>query len=389
MEVYKGRTPIEEYDQLMEMLNNVFFLEDDEVPKRDFLSLLPKLYTNKEEACYNNVCVMEDGVIKGAIGLFPLECDAAGQKLKIGGIGNVAVARDARGAGHMVTCMNLCLEEMIKDGTDFSLLGGQRQRYGFFGYEPAGVCYDFDVNTGNLYRELGKGYPHPFTARLMTEDDTLFFEKFLAYKNSFPQKTIYKENTDFLQLLRSWKATPYVVLDGEEPKGYFSVSRNGKGVHEILAFEVKDMFNVCIAAMDTLNIDGIGFSAPAYNTELCEFSAAHMSGYSMDHVEMINILNYENFIRGFLGVKATYDSLCDGKIVILFHGYRCDEQLCIEVKDNKVSVTPTTETPDMEITHREGIRLIAALYSKDRLALPANVRSWFPLPFYWTSHDGV
>ena len=28
MEIYKGRTPIEEYDQLMEMLNNVFFLVD-------------------------------------------------------------------------------------------------------------------------------------------------------------------------------------------------------------------------------------------------------------------------------------------------------------------------------------------------------------------------
>ncbi len=388
MEVYKGRTPVEKYDHLMDTLNNVFFLEDEE-PKRDFLTLLPKLYTNKEEACYNNICVMEDGVIKGAVGLYPLACDAAGQKLKIGGIGNVAVARDARGAGHMVTCMNLCLEEMMKDGTDFSLLGGQRQRYGFFGYEPAGVSYNFSVNDGNLYRELGKNYPHPFTSRLMTKDDTVFFEKFLAYKNTFPQKVIYKENTDILQLLQSWNATPHVVLDGEEVKGFFSVSRDGKGVHEIIAFETKDMFNVAIAAMDALGIDGVGFSAPAFNTELCELSAAHMSGYSMHHVEMINIFNYENFIRGFLGVKAAYETLCDGKIVILFHGYRCDEQLCIEVKDNKVTVTPTTETPDMEIGHREGIRLIAALYSKDRLALPANIRSWFPLPFYWTSHDSV
>ena len=196
MEIYKGRTPIEEYDQLMAMLNHVFFLDDEE-PKRDFLSLLPKLYTNKEEACYNNICVMEDGVIKGAVGLYPLEVDAAGQKLKIGGIGNVAVARDARGSGHMVTCMNLCLEEMIKDGTDFSLLGGQRQRYGYFGYEPAGVGFNFDINEGNIYRNLGKDYAHPFTSRPMTEDEPLFVEKFLAYKNQFPQNL----KTDPIQLV--------------------------------------------------------------------------------------------------------------------------------------------------------------------------------------------
>ena len=389
MEIYKGRTPIEEYDQLMQLLDDVFFSEDTEEPKRSFLTLLPKLYKNKQEACGNNFCVMEDGVIKGAVGLFPMECMAAGQKLKVGGIGNVAVAKDARGAGHMKTCMKLCLEQMMADGTDFSLLGGQRQRYGFFGYELAGVSYEFHLNEGNLYRELGKGYAHPFTARKATREETLFFEKLLAYLRSFPQYTLYKENTDMFDVFSSWGVAPYIVFDGDKMVGFFAANRYQKGVHDVIAFEVKNMFGVCIAAMDTLHIHGFGFRAPVFDTELCEFCAAHTDGVNVSHVDMINIFNYENFIRGFLGVKASYETLCDGEITLLIHGVRCDEQLQIAVKDNKITVAPTTEKPDMELEHRKAIRMLASLYSDDRRNLPANVRGWFPLPLYWASRDGI
>ena len=69
MEIYKGRGKKEYTKQLIEVLDDVFFFDDEETPRRDFMSLLPKLYKDKYEPAYNNLVVMEGEDIKAAIGL--------------------------------------------------------------------------------------------------------------------------------------------------------------------------------------------------------------------------------------------------------------------------------------------------------------------------------
>ena len=82
MEIYKGRGKKEYTKQLIEVLDDVFFFDDEETPRRDFMSLLPKLYKDKYEPAYNNLVVMEGEDIKAAIGLYPLKFVAAGRELK-------------------------------------------------------------------------------------------------------------------------------------------------------------------------------------------------------------------------------------------------------------------------------------------------------------------
>ena len=89
--IYKGRGKPEEAKQLLEMLDNVFFLEDEEETRREFLTLLPKLYKEQYNPAHNNVIIKEGDEIKAAVGCFPSEAVAAGKKLRILGIGNVAI----------------------------------------------------------------------------------------------------------------------------------------------------------------------------------------------------------------------------------------------------------------------------------------------------------
>ena len=117
MEIYKGRGKKEYTKQLIEVLDDVFFFDDEETPRRDFMSLLPKLYKDEYEPAYNNLVVMEGEDIKAAIGLYPLKFVAAGRELKVSGIGNVAVTRDSRGKGYMIDRLNACLDIMKADGT--------------------------------------------------------------------------------------------------------------------------------------------------------------------------------------------------------------------------------------------------------------------------------
>ena len=48
--------------------------------------------------------------------------------------------------------------DMVRDGIALSTLGGRRQRYRYFGYEKAGICYTFAVNADNLRHTLGADY---------------------------------------------------------------------------------------------------------------------------------------------------------------------------------------------------------------------------------------
>ena len=99
--IYKGKGNSKDYEHSLEFLNEVFFSDDDPEDKRDFVTLLPKLYKEGCYHCENNLIVSVDGKWKGAVGLYCNDMNVNGHEIKCAGIGNVAVALDARGKGYM------------------------------------------------------------------------------------------------------------------------------------------------------------------------------------------------------------------------------------------------------------------------------------------------
>ncbi len=386
-EFYRGRGKKEDEKKLIAMLDNVFFLDDDEAARRDFLTLLPKLYKSKYNPAYNNLCVMQDGEFKAAVGLYPSVADACGKKLKIGGIGNVAVARDARRMGYMKECMNMCLDVMKNDGTDYSLLGGQRQRYGYFGYEPAGTGYSFGIDKTNIRHTCGADYKGSFTSKKLEAQDREILEKINALygKSAFH---IERDIDSLFDILHSWDTTPYAAFKGEEFKGYFSLGNDG-GIAEFKPLCADDIIDLALCVMDITGKDSVWFGVPQGETGICEKAMRICSRCEMSHCEMLNIFNFGNFIEGFLKVKASRMQLCDGELVLLIHGIKRDEKLLISVKDNSVSVAETDKAPDAELEHKEAIRMTASIYSEARLKLPAFAQTWFPVDFYSHSLDNV
>lgn len=387
MEIYKGRGKKEYTDHLIETLDDIFFFEDDEETKRNFRDLLPKLYKEQYNPAYNNLVVMEDDKIKGAVGLYPIDATAAGRKLRIGGIGNVGVTRDCRGKGYMKDCMNMCLEEMIKDDTDYSLLGGHRQRYAYFGYEQCGPEYDFDINMRNIRHILGKDAKTTFTSREIKPEDTELLAKTIELYNRAPY-TIDRNPDNIYDILASWRSIPYAAFEGDEFKGYFVLRKFG-GIQEICPVNVEDTLNLIMCIMETMNKDSVSFSVPMYNPEMCAYMTKYCDGWDMSHSEMINILNYGKFIEAFLAVKANTVKLCSGSIVILIHGYKKDERIEITVDGTDVKVCETDKEADVEVEHIEAIRLVASLFSESRLSLPAFAQNWFPVYFSTNSQDNV
>lgn len=385
MELYKGRGKKEDTKQLLEVLDDVFFRDDEY--NRDFLTLLPKLYKDKYEPAYNNLVVMEDGKIKAAIGLYPLTAVAAGRKIKVGGIGNVAVARDSRGKGYMIDRLNACLDIMKNDGTVYSVLGGHRQRYGYFGYEPAGTGVYFSLNNKNLLHVLGGEITCRLTSYEITEADT---ELLAEIKSLYEAQPFYfvRPDGDMLDILESWKSKAYAAFDGDRLAGYFVLSSDGN-ISEIRAAEGTELLDVVICAMKTGSRDKVSFTLPVYDTKNCETMARICDSYHLSHSEMINILDYAAFIEAFLAVKAQRTRLSDGSLVMLIHGCKGDERLEVTVNGDKVCVSKTEKPADIELEHREAVRFVASLYSEARTRLPAFAAGWFPVDFFAFSQDNV
>ena len=383
--IYKGRGSAADNKQLIEVLDDVFFR--DEVPETHFMTLLPKLYKDKYEPAYNNFMIKEDGEIKASVGLFPMTMNAGGIEIKIGGIGNVAVARDSRGKGYMIECMNMCLEQMKNDGTDISLLGGQRQRYEHFGYDLAGVSVNVNVVRRNIAYIKGADYTNSYTAREITQNDIEIIKKIKALHETM---CVYvnRPEEDYVDILRSWSSVPYAVFDGNEFKGYFC--RRGEGnVQELKAANVEDTLDVILCALNTMGTDGLSFSVPPYDTETCEYLSINSNGCELEPSENTSIFNYAKFIKAFLGVKARRLKLGEGSIVLLIHGIKKDEQLKITVRDDEVTVEDTTDAPDLELGHLEACRLLNALYCKNREKLPAFAVGWFPVDYSFFQQDNV
>lgn len=387
MEIYKGRGKKEYTKQLIEVLDDVFFYDDQETPRRDFMSLLPKLYKDEYDPAYNNLVVMEDEDIKAAIGLYPLKFVAAGRELKVSGIGNVAVTRDSRGKGYMIDRLNACIDIMKEDGTVYSPLGGHRQRYGYFGYEPAGVSVCFSLNRRNIRHVLGGEVKTDLVSREVTEADTELLADIKALYEAQPFHAV-RPDAAHTDILRSWRSTPYAALRSGKFAGYFVLSRDG-GIAEIKAVPGTELLDLIICAMDTAGKDSASFSLPPYDTANCEYMSKICGDYALHHSEMISVFNFAAFIEAFLAVKAQRMKLGDGSLVMLIHGVNGDERLEITVSGSDVAVKPTDRPADIELEHREAIRCVASLYSEARNTLPAFAAGWFPVDFYAYPQDNV
>ena len=171
MQIYKGiGTGHCDHEDLIDFLNYVFGMNGFD---SGFYRLLPKLYRPAFRPEDHNFIVTEDGKLRAAVGSYPIALSVAGHELSAAGIGNVAAHPFHRGKGYMKDCMNMAMRDAVEQGLDFAVLGGRRQRYSYFGFEPAGLCAKFTLEDHNLRHAWGyKGEPFGYKAERVSPDDT-------------------------------------------------------------------------------------------------------------------------------------------------------------------------------------------------------------------------
>lgn len=110
----------------------------------------PDLYVDDPRTLAWGLVATEGGRIVSHVGTYPMEIVSGPARILCGGIGNVATAPEARGQGHMSQLLERSIARMEEQGWPLSVLWGDTQRYGHFGYARAGLELRIEVNRRSL-----------------------------------------------------------------------------------------------------------------------------------------------------------------------------------------------------------------------------------------------
>lgn len=382
-DLYYGRGKDEDNKRLVEFLDEVFFSEEDD--DREFLQLLPKIYKDKYRPAYNNFVVQdENGEFRSAVGNFYNDMIIGGESVKTCCIGNVAVGKEYRHMGYMKELMKMSVEDMKNNGTDMAYLGGQRQRYGYFGFESAGVRFCFEYNRQTAKHTLGKE-PSGLTLEKLDPNDSETIGKISALYERYSVISV-RPSENYFDILSSWNVTPYVIKENGSFVGYLT-TRNFDYIQEFDVVSPEYYGRAVLCAFENCECFNITFPTAPFETDKVKFFTENCEGMTIGGCESVLVYHFEKVIRAFLKAKSSYQKLCDGEFTVLVHGVNGDEKLKISVKDNIPSVENFDGEADFEFEHHTATRAFFSNYPSDRSILPAAVQQWFPLPSYLSGSD--
>lgn len=382
---YCGRGNNVSYKDCMNLLNTSFNFT---TPDKEFITLLPKLYREElRPQDQNFVVIDENGALTAAVGAYDHELRVCGRTLHCRGIGNVAVHPEHRSKGYMNMAMDSAMRDMINDGVVISTLGGRRQRYLYFGYDKAGPMYQFAISRPNI-RHVFRGAQAPFTVREITDACDPIIDSIIALNEKQPFTPVRKRE-EYLNIAKSWRARLFAVEDGERFVGYLIINR-GNTVTEI-ELENDSEFLSTVHSLYTYLDAEFSVNLQPHQLSYRKALAPIAESLSINTTMHFNVLNYRAVADAFLALKLTYDSLPDGEISLLIHGYAGDERISISVKDGVGSVRKIDEsTPvDYELSHAEAIAFIFAPISPLRECAGSLAKLYFPLPISMRHADEV
>ena len=272
----------------------------------------------------------------------------------------------------MKALMPYAVEKARKDGVDLMILGGQRQRYNYFGFETAGCKLSFHVTATNLRHALAHVSTDGITfAPLTSEEDVAFC---LGLYEALP---IHTDRTleSFPRYAKMWKADCRVAFRNGERIGYVS------GAFAECAVRSEEDFPAVMKALFAHEgLGSVDIAVPPYAKERIALLSRIAEGYSISHVDMVRVLNWKRVLEVMIRFKASYTALKDGEASFAVEGAR----YTVKVENGVPAVTKTPAKEDECLSPVEAVRL---LFQNLRLLEDGGFANWFPLPFFLVSGD--
>jgi len=324
------RARAEEAADILDFINYVF---SQAHKPHDFSKFNPPMYGSDYPFWKEHYVAVEEGRIKATLSVTERQIERGGETFTYGHIGQVSVHPYARGEGHMKRLMHMAIDDMINNGFDFAELGGQRQRYGYFGFTQGGPHYEMSISTTNTRHAL-QGRECTLTARQRPHEGGWSCKYDILDENGV---VVGRAGDHLLEL-----DDPYLAPEACE--AYFRASGENR----------------------------MSVSAELNEAERIRVLNSFCESVSLVNRSMYRIYRFEKYIRAALTLRAQEGRLHDGEMDL-----QIDRRpLRIEVKDGEVSVSPGLEGQGVYLTAMQAQEMI---FSPASPALyPDAPAGWFP-----------
>lgn len=138
----------DEFGEAMAFTDRVF--RPGQKGRRIVASQYPHAYQDRPQHMRRLLLLRHNGAIVGCLAIHPLRLRLGAAVVSAGGIGIVGTHPERRGEGIMTRLLQDAVARMEAAGHAISVLGGDRQRYGRFGWENAGVRNLFALTPRSL-----------------------------------------------------------------------------------------------------------------------------------------------------------------------------------------------------------------------------------------------
>ncbi|MBQ8973744.1 MAG: GNAT family N-acetyltransferase [Clostridia bacterium] len=377
---YRKARP-EEFDALYTFANMVFNHKNDPICfQRD----LTKVYgPNADKAFVANmhhIAVDPEQGIRALIAALPGVLHLGNETLKTAFIGSVSVHMDARGEGHMKKLMQMVMDDAAANGADLLLLSGQRQRYGYFGFEVAGHQWTFEINRANARHALREIDASDFRFERIEHSSDSRLEGIYAAMSAQPIR-FERDRAHLLEICESYARILWAVMRRENCVGYVISNADHSEWAEV-GLSTGELLDAAAKAwLAQFDLHILKLSLPDWEVGL----RAHLGAYSEDtwltKCTMARILNPRRVLPAMLSAKAGYANLPDGELSLNVDGDCFDLRLCNGV----ATVESGNRGAALELSAQQLSRAAFAPFSYEDQ--PATPQGWFPLPIYASVPD--
>lgn len=387
------RLNVNDYDALLELLNLTF--ANKYKRECDFLHAQPKMWVRDDEHMNKHFGIFEDGRLVSVTGIYPLPAKIADTDCLFCTTGNVATHPDYEGRGYFSKTFSAVMEEAEKIGADAARLGGARQRYARFGFEPCGALYKFTINSEN--RKKCKVDCTNFEFYELTLENTEELKYINELSEKFPMYVARSDEEGFRDVflaLSSKNASPYIIKHCGRFVGYLSAAADGVHVgashngRHVLEIRTESPEITCAALLAWQERVGgeVDVGLAPYMTEEIKRLIHISEYYTVASPSRFKFFRYERIADALLRVKAQYTAFPEGEAVISIKDYG---ELRFYNKDGVCGCERCDgASADVTVEKRDAATLIFGPAHPSVICdVPAILSAFLPLPLSWETND--
>ncbi|GHV27378.1 hypothetical protein FACS18948_4640 [Clostridia bacterium] len=372
---------IDDLPELIDFLNLVF--SHDHRP-HDFPTMIPKTYANDAPLAKEAVHFIEraDGRIKACVALLPTSLEVAGVRLLSGFIGQVGVHPYWRSKGSMKALMQMAREYAGAHGFDMLALTGQRQRYEYFDYVPAGIQAQYYIDHRNVRHGLGDTDAAGISFSEITDDGDPLIPALLDIYNSGSAAGSRTRET-FLASGKTYEYRLYAILDFGSTVGYIIVNKDQ--ANEFVLINPSDCGRVIKAWFETNKASRLTITQPMHAVLLRRELGVFAEGVEYSAELQLLPINWIAVLDAYMKLNTETRGLADGRYVFKLKGE--DKPIALIVNGGKASAA-FVDHKDAPNNTFSAIQATERIFSPFRLMdnIDDAPVGWFPLSLgYMTS----